>query len=93
MDKSAIYLWNSDKNDSLRKERGFCFDDVELAIEKGLVLANIASPSRHYPHQRMLVVQINNYAHAVPFVEENGVRFLKTVFPSRVLNKKYGGKK
>ena len=31
----------------------------------------------------MLVLRINDYAYAVPYVETDGEIFLKTVFPSR----------
>jgi uncharacterized DUF497 family protein len=87
------HIWNPEKNDLLRKARGIGFEDVELAIDKGQVLANIASPNKAFPHQRMLVVRIKDYAHVVPFIEESGVRFLKTVYPSRAMQKKYGGQK
>jgi hypothetical protein len=90
MSQRRTYLWSPEKCESLRKERGIGFEDVIVAIEKQRVLADIASPSRKFPHQRMLVVLIENYVHAVPYVEGKGLRFLKTIFPSRVLNKLYG---
>ncbi|MFN0190801.1 MAG: toxin [Aestuariivirga sp.] len=93
MSKKDVFKWNPEKSELLRKQRGLGFEEIELAIEKQQVLANIASPSKRFPHQRMLVIWVNNYVYAVPYVEEKGVRFLKTIFPSRVLNKKYGGLK
>ncbi|NJM30133.1 MAG: BrnT family toxin [Rhizobiales bacterium] len=91
MTKKDVLKWDPAKSEQLRKLRGLGFEEIEVAIEKQQVLANIASPSKRYPHQRMLVIWVNGYVHAVPYVEEKGVRFLKTIFPSRVLNKKYGG--
>jgi uncharacterized DUF497 family protein len=88
----VVTHWNVEKNKQLRSKRGVGFEEVALAIEKKQVIANIASPNKAYPHQRMLVVMIDGYTYAVPFVESDGVRFLKTIFPSRVLHKKYGGK-
>ena len=92
MSDDVTMQWSTEKNRILRDLRGIGFEDVKLAVEKKLVLANITSPSKTFPHQRMLVVEIDNYAHAVPYVEQDGIRFLKTIFPSRVLQKKYGRK-
>ena len=87
----VITQWSAEKSRQLRVQRGVGFEEVALAIEKKQVIATIASPSKAYPHQSMLVVMIDGYVHAVPFVEKDGVRFLKTIFPSRVLHKIYGG--
>jgi hypothetical protein len=87
----VVSRWSTEKSDMLRTQRGFGFEEVMLAVEKKQVIADIASPSKLYPHQRMLVVMIGDYTHAVPYDEKDGVRFLKTIFPSRVLHKKYGG--
>jgi hypothetical protein len=59
------------------------FEECVVAIEEGRVLADIANPSPHYPHQRMLVLRIDDYAYVVAYVETDGEIFLKTVFPSR----------
>jgi len=40
-----------------------------------------------------LVVEINNYAYLVPFVETDEEIFLKTIIPSRKATKKYLRKK
>ncbi len=77
-------IWNPDKAKALSKDttRGqVSFEDCVVALEEGRVLADIANPN--YEHQRMLVVEINNYAYAVPYVESENEIFLKTVFPSR----------
>ena len=46
---------------------------------------------KKYPNQKVLIVKIKNYVYAVPYVinRKKGVIFLKTVYPSRVLTKKY----
>jgi hypothetical protein len=36
-----------------------------------------------YPNQRIFVVNIDDYAHLVPFVEGEVEVFLKTIIPSR----------
>lgn len=50
--------------------------------------ANTANKEK-YPNQKVLIVKMNNYAYAVPFVEEGEVWFLKTIIPSRKETKKY----
>ena len=40
-------------------------------------------------NQKMYVVNIDNYAYVVQFVEDRDKRFLKTIYPSRSMTKKY----
>ena len=50
----------------------------------------MAHPNKaRYPDQQILVVNINDYAYAVPFVEQGQERFLKTIVPSRKLTRLY----
>ncbi len=82
--------WSSEKNELLKKERGLCFEDVETALELGHVLDNFPHPNaRQYPNQRILVIEIEDYAYIVPFVVNGDTWFLKTVFPSRKATKLY----
>ncbi len=79
-------VWNIKKAMALRNDtsRGnVSFEDCVIAIEEGRVLADISNPSKQYPHQKMFVLEINNYAYVVPYVETEEEFFLKTVFPSR----------
>jgi hypothetical protein len=79
-------VWNLEKARALQDDvsRGNVgFEECVIAIEDGRILADIANPSEHYPHQRMLVLNINNYAYVVPYIEDAETIFLKTVFPSR----------
>ena len=81
-----MITWDDEKATSLREDdaRGRVgFEDCVIAIEEGRVLDDIPSASSKYPHQRMLVLNINNYAYVVPYVESDNGLFLKTVFPSR----------
>ena len=78
--------WNPVKTKALSKDttRGqVSFEDCVVALEEGRVLADIANPNCNYEHQHMLVLEINNYAYVVPYVESEDKIFLKTVFPSR----------
>ena len=82
--------WDNKKSEALDKERGVSFEDVVIKIEEGFLLDNIEHPNRSkYAHQRMLVVNIDGYVYGVPFVEEEQVIRLITIFPSRKLTKVY----
>ncbi len=59
------------------------FEDCALAIEQGKILDVLPNPSSNHPNQMMYVLEINNYAYCVPFVETEDQIFLKTLFPDR----------
>ncbi len=88
--------FNEEKNQLLKTTRGISFEDAQDVIEKGYLLADIVHPSKKHSHQQMYVVQIKRYIYAVPYIINAKKReiFLKTVYPSRVLTKRYmkGGK-
>lgn len=83
--------FNEEKNQLLGVTRGITFDEVIDSIQVGGLLADIAHPSKHRPHQRVYVVKVKNYAYAVPYVIDMQKKeiFLKTIYPSRALTKKY----
>jgi uncharacterized DUF497 family protein len=86
-------LWDADKNDLLLRSRGICFEDVLLALEKGALLDNLEHPNQDkYPGQRIMIVQIENYAYLVPYIETKECVLLKTIIPSRKAAKKYLGR-
>ena len=83
-------IWNSEKNEWLLRNRGVCFEDILFYLEQGGLLDDVTHPNpEQYEHQRMLVVDIENYAYLVPYVEKEAEIFLKTIFPSRKATKKY----
>lgn len=82
--------WNEQKNTLLKITRGVGFSDVVNAIIDGHVLAILKHPNvAKYPNQKVYIVAINNYAYSVPFIENNEVCFLKTIYPSRKYTKQY----
>lgn len=82
--------WDELKNAKLLSERGISFGDVQNAIENGKVLKDEVHPNKSkYPNQKMLVVEINNYAYLVPYVEDEVKIFFKTIVPSRKATKEY----
>ncbi len=88
--------WDKEKNSLLKELREVSFEDIQAAIEEGRVLDDLDHPNKQkYPNQRIMVVEIDNYAYYVPYVEDEKKIFLKTIFPSRKATKKYlfGGKK
>ena len=85
-----VFNWNSEKNRQLFEERGRSFEEAIFHIESGGLLDDICHPNAtDYPHQRIFVVAIDNYAYLVPYVEMEDEIFLKTVIPSRKFTKLY----
>ncbi len=69
-------------------------EQIVIHIEQGDVLDLVAHPNQEkYPGQQIIVVEINEYAYLVPFVESSEGKFLKTIIPSRKVTRDYlGGK-
>ena len=87
-----FYNWNAEKNEELIEERGVSFEEIVFYIENGGLLDEIAHPNaQDYAHQRIFVVAVENYVHLVPYVENDGEYFLKTIIPSRKFTKIYLG--
>ena len=83
IEKAKILLKNADRV-------GVSFEECVIALEEGRMLDDLPHPTRE--NQRILVLEIQGYAHVVPYVEEeDGTLFLKTVFPSRKHHVKYLG--
>lgn len=80
--------WNSEKNEILKRERGICFEEIAYYIESGQIIGIEENPG--YPNQKIYILEIDNYAIIVPYVENDIEIFLKTAFPSRKYTKKYG---
>lgn len=86
------YRWNPEKNLKLKAERGISFEQVTMHIEQGNLIDIVVHPeSKKYPGQKILIVEIDNYAYLVPFVEDDNGIFLKTIIPSRKATRIYLG--
>lgn len=84
------FSWNEDKNELLKTERGLSFEEVVFYINMGFLLDVLEHPNQEkYKGQKIFVVQIEEYAYLVPFVEGEHEIFLKTIIPSRKATKKY----
>lgn len=76
--------WNEAKNRSLKIKRGVGFEEVVKCLSEGRLLALIDHPNqKSYPGQQIFVIEIDDYAYLVPYVEDKQKIFLKTIFPSR----------
>ncbi|MFA7570596.1 MAG: toxin [Sulfurimonadaceae bacterium] len=92
MIKNKSIRYSLEKNEQLKAQRDIGFEDVILAIESGKLLDDIEHPNKEkYPHQNIFIilVEIKDYVYLVPYVEDETSIFLKTIIPSRQMNKKY----
>lgn len=79
--------FSEEKNTILKSKRWVSFEDVIYAINQWNVLDIIQNDN--YPNQKNLVLKINDYVYICPFIKDNNIFFLKTLFPSRKHNKIY----
>jgi uncharacterized DUF497 family protein len=82
------FNWSAEKNELLKQTRGISFEEIVFLIQSGDLLNIEENPG--YPNQKLYIVNVENYAVVVPFVETENEIFLKTAFPSRKYSKKYG---
>ncbi len=84
-------VWDKKKNEKLIIDRGLSFDEVTDIILSEEYLDILENARR--ANQLLFVLSLRNYTYAVPFIiDENERIVLKTIFPSRKLHKKYGGR-
>lgn len=82
--------WSPDKNKLLKEERGISFEIVAFQIEGEHILDILDHPNQYrYPGQKIFVIEFEEYAYLVPFVENDDEIFLKTIIPSRKATNKY----
>ena len=92
MDK--VIRWNEEKNQLLQIQRGVSFEQVLDKIEADEILARRMHPNADkYPNQQIFVLELNGYICYVPFIEKDDEIFLKTIIPSRKLDKEFRGEK
>ena len=92
MIKNKSIRYSLEKNELLKEQRDISFEDVILALESGKLLDDIEHPNKEkYSNQNIFIIliEIKNYVYLVPYVEDKTSIFLKTIIPSRQMNKKY----
>ena len=89
-----VIEWSEEKAEWLKKERGIDMHEVSSIIASRDIIAIETVPNQEaHPDQKMFIISYHEYIHCVPYVYDKcGNLFLKTVFPSRVHQKIYGGK-
>lgn len=84
--------YSEEKNLLLKETRGVGFEDAEYEILADKIIDEFEhKDKKKYPNQRIFIIKIRDYIYAVPYVkdEKRRIIFLKTIYPSRVLTKKY----
>ena len=90
MSNQKIFNWNAEKNQFLIRERRISFERIVFEIASGNELAVLEHPNQEkYPGQKILMVQVDDYVYAVPFIETETEIFLKTIIPSRKASRQY----
>jgi uncharacterized DUF497 family protein len=77
----AVFRWSEEKNDILKENRSISFEDILVALQNGNLIEIIPNPSKNHPEQKCFVVNINNYAYIVPYIENDDSVFLKPFTP------------
>lgn len=66
------------------------FEDIVFYIGQGHLLDIIENKNNEkYRGQRVFIIEIDDYAYLVPYVEDEEEIFLKTIIPSRKATKQY----
>ena len=92
MIRNKTIRYSLEKNELLKSQRDVSFEDVILALENGKLLDDIKHPNQAKYHNQnifIILIEIKNYVYLVPYVEDDTSIFLKTIIPSRQMNKKY----
>lgn len=85
-----VFRWDNAKNESLKNNRGVCFEQVVILMERQNVLETVEHSNQDkYPGQKIATVLIDNYAYLVPYLQRSDEIFLKTIIPSRKATNKY----
>jgi hypothetical protein len=90
--RNKVIHYSLTKNTLLKQQRNIGFEDIILAIENGNLLDDLAHPNQEkYPNQNIFIILavVKNYVYLVPYVENENTIFLKTIIPSRKMQKKY----
>ena len=79
-----VFNWDNAKNEWLKRERGISFEQIVFLIDNDGILDILENPQEEkYGNQMLYIINVDNYAYVVPFIDKNDERFLITIFPSR----------
>jgi len=89
-----VFQWDNEKNEWLKKNRGVCFEEVVILMDREDLPEIVDHPNQDkYPGQKIATVRIGDYAYLIPYVQGGEEMFLKTIIPSRKATNKYVRKK
>lgn len=78
------YEWSPAKNEWLKEQRNISFEQVIFHLSHGDVWKIADHPNqKDYPGQKIYFVVIEEYIYLVPYIIQEDLIFLKTIFPSR----------
>ena len=78
------FIYDEKKNQILFETRGITFEQaIEIISEEGVLLDFQHPNTEDYPHQRLMVIAIDNYPHCIPYVMDGNKFILKTIFKDR----------
>ncbi len=84
------FLYDIEKDKKLQKERFISFDEVIEFIEADCIIDIKDHPMKFkYPHQKIYLIDINDYVWIVPYIRNEDKIFLKTAYKSRKYTKLY----
>jgi len=84
--------WNEEKNQLLVMQRGLSFEMVLDKIVNQEILERRSHPNKaQYPNQFIFILELRGYICYIPFVENDQEIFLKTIIPSRKLEREFKG--
>jgi uncharacterized DUF497 family protein len=84
-------IYDRQKAEKLLVERRIDLVEIASLIKEKQYIEIIINDKR--PGQQMCILEYRGYIHVVPFVTQGEDKIvIKTAYPSRKFNKKYGGK-
>jgi hypothetical protein len=84
--------FSPEKDLVLKEVRGVGFDDVIKVIKNGRIIDNINHfNKKKYPNQKIFILKFKSKIYAIPYVIDGKrkIIFLKTIYPSSSLKRKY----
>ncbi len=84
--------WNDEKEAWLKVARRLSFIMAEEAIAAGEIVDDYLHPDPARAHERIMVFRVGGRCVGVPYARQGQCRFLKTMYFSRDLDRKYGVK-
>jgi uncharacterized DUF497 family protein len=86
----SVFQWNNEKNEWLKENRGVCFEQVVILMEREEIPEVLEHPNQEKnPGRRIAVIKIGEYAYLIPHVQVGEEIFLKTIIPSRKATNRY----